>query len=210
MSRKAGSGFALLLMVLIAVAIVMVLYFIDLTAIWGPIKPGETAASRPWLEEERIITDGSAIKLPKPPKPELKSAFSVTAEVEREQAKRGQIKLHFTPDGKIVGQWGCSYSNNEQGHKFTSVFQGNVDISKTYEDENGKKDRSRLYFITKGEYIEEILTFATKSSAVTEGIVYVTGWLGHGESISGVITITSDKTWSITFLFGKTAFFVSK
>ncbi|MHC4636597.1 MAG: hypothetical protein ACYTBP_04880 [Planctomycetota bacterium] len=200
MSRKARSGFALLI-VLIAVAIVMVLYFINLMAIWGPIKPPEKAPSRPWLEEERIITDGSAIKLPKAPKPELKSPFSITAQVEREQAERGQIKLHFTPDGKIVGQWGCSYSSREQGHKFTSVFQGNVDISKTYEDENGKKDRSRLYFITRGEYIEETLTFATNSTAVTEGIVYVTGWLGAGESISGVITITTDKTWSITFLF---------
>lgn len=199
--NRGRAGYAVILLLLVSVAILMVLYFIDLRMLFGPVGPmDKTAAERPWLEEKRIVGEGAVIKLPKPPKPEIINAFVVEAAVIREGVERGYVTIDFTPDGKVAGSWNCGYLHSEQKHVFDSIFEGNIDVSKTFADDNGK-DRSKLYFITKGDYTEEIYNSKTGATSVTSGIIYTTGWLYGGRSVHGIITITTDKTWSLTYSF---------
>jgi len=191
-------GFALLV-VLIAVAIVAVLYFLDLRAIFGPAVPvTEPPSHRPWVEEERIVGEGGKIKLPKAPKPVLETDLILEGLVSRNSAARGTVTIEITPNGKVTGAWSCDHVQDGQRHVVNAAFDGNVDASKTYEDERGE-DKSLLYFIAKGKYAEEIYDETTGSSSSAKGVVYVTGWLGSDYTGWGHITLTTDKTWSITY-----------
>ena len=60
-------------------------------------------------------------------------------------------------------------------------------------------DESKLYFITKGTYKQTAYNAKTGTKTLDEGLVYVTGWLNTDYSVSGLITITTDKTWSATY-----------
>jgi len=150
--RRREGGWALLI-VLIAVAILMVLYFVDIRGIFGPTIPIRPSLpqERPWLDEERIVGDEGVVKLPAPPKPELDKPLTIMAGVVRNGKRRGTLTLDFGTDGRVFGSWSCSYTYDERKHTFGADFAGNVDVSKTYVDEKGK-DRSKLYFISKGEY----------------------------------------------------------
>ena len=193
------SGFVLLI-VLVAVAIMMVLYFLDFSVIFGPgIKTKSGAAeSRPWLEENLIAEPDKLIELPKRPKPALDEDFSLTAQVTRDDDKRGEVIIDFADNGQVSGSWQCQYSHDKRNDSFEAAFAGNIVADKSYSDEK-TNDPSKLYFITKGNYIQTIYNPAKNRQSSTEGTIYVTGWLNPDYSAFGLITITTDKKWSAVY-----------
>jgi hypothetical protein len=192
-------GFVLLL-VLVAVAILALLYVLQMDALFGPVAPGgrTPAEHQPWLEEDRIAAADNLIKLPEPPKPELNKPLTVAARVRLDKSERGTVILDFTVAGEVTGAWHCEYSHDNRNYTFDAAFAGNIDVTKTYS--KGKTaDKSKLYFITKGAYSHVGYDVVAGTETFEQGLVYVTGWLGPDYSAEGLITITTDKTWSAAY-----------
>ena len=199
-AERSREGFAILI-VLVAVVIMMLLYFIDIRAIFGPkhSMKSDKPTSRPWLEEDRLVGPDDFIKMPKPPKPIIDEDFTVTCFVTSEGSNRGAVRLEFNTLGEVEGSWSCRYLQNDRENSFEADFAGNIDITKTFSDKDGK-DKSKLYFITKGTYTQS--RYNTKTARVTEetGIVYTTGWLEANYTAFGLITITDkEHSWSASY-----------
>ena len=193
-------GFALLMLVIV-VAIIAVLYFIQLKFLMGPVPIVELPRDeRPWLDEERILEDSSKINMPRKPKPGLGSGFMMRGAVKLNQMDRGEIVLDFGGDGKVRGYWSCKYTHEEMGYAIDGSFEGNVDGEVTFEDENGK-DKSLLYFIAKGEFTKESYNSKTDHHSFSDGMIYVVGWIKTDYSGNGKLTITSDKRSSVSFVW---------
>jgi hypothetical protein len=94
--------------------------------------------------------------------------------------------------------WYSEYSNEDRDYIMEATFAGNIDTDRTY-SEGEAIDESKLYFITKGTYKQTAYNAETGTKTLDEGLVYVTGWLGADYSVNGLITITTDKTWSATY-----------
>ena len=194
------NGFAILI-VLVAVAIVMILFMVNMTAIFGP-GTGTGPLEKPlWQEENRIVGPAVIIKLPKAPKPLLDKPVSITAKVTRKDNHRGQITIEFNAIGEVSGKWKGSYPHDYEQYTFEAEFAGNIDVSKTYSSEE-KKDKSKLYFITKGKYTQTVFNQNTGNTSATGGIVYVAGWLNSDYSAEGKLVITTkDKDFSAEYMW---------
>jgi len=191
-------GFALLMLVIV-VAIIAVLYFVQLKVLMGPGPILEVSKDeRPWLLEKRILEDSNEINMPRRPKPGLGNGLMVRGSVLLEQAERGEIVVDIGGEGKVEGYWSCTYSHEDQGYAIDGSFAGNVDGKVTYEDDKGK-DKSLLYFIAKGDFTKEAYNSKTGHHEFSDGLIYVTGWLGTDYSATGKLTITSDKRSSVCF-----------
>ena len=196
--RAKGSA---LLMLLMTVAIIMMLYFVNFRAIFGPgiSNQPHVPVSRAWLEEHRIVYSYKIIRMPKPPKPTLDEPVSLVANVTREGSDRGTIKLRFSNVGETAGRWSCQYSHQDRDYTFDSEFAGNIDAEKTY-SQGPETDGSQLFFITRGSYRKTIGNTATDALTAEEGIVYVTGYMKPDHSAAGLITITNqDHSWSASY-----------
>ena len=192
---------SVILMVLVAVVILMMLYFIDIQAIFGPNlkdrSPKPTA--RPWLQEDRLVGPDELIKMPKPPKLIIDKDFTTTCHVTSDGSDRGKVILEFNTAGEVSGSWHCEYSGNDRDYRFNADFAGNIDATQTFSDDSGS-DESLLYFITKGSYTHQIHNSQAGRTTEEKGIIYVIGWLEDDYTASGKIVITDkERSFSVSF-----------
>ncbi len=193
-------GGSVILVVLMAIVIGMLIYYMSISTIFAPsLNRGRVAVWRPWLEEERILGPDKIIAMPEPPKPTIKAPINLVAAVTRNDADRGAMTLSFDVDGTVKGKWRCSYSHGEQDYAYDSAFAGNIDVDVAYASEDGQYDKSLLYFITKGRYTQQSTNAATQEQTRQDGEIYITGYLAPDHSASGLITITTDRKWSVTY-----------
>ncbi len=190
-----------ILIVLVAVVILMMLYFIDIQAIFGPNlkdRSGKPTA-RPWLQEDRLVGPDKLIKMPKPPKPTIDEDFTITASVSTDNSDRGKAAFEFNTAGEVAGNWHCEYSNNDRDYRFDADFMGNIDVTQTFSDDSGS-DGSLLYFITKGSYTHQIYNNQASRTTEETGIIYVIGWMEDDYTASGKIVITDkEHSFSVSF-----------
>jgi len=194
------AGFAIL-MLLVVVAILMILYFIDFSAVFRidrQLIKSSALQNKPWLEEDRILPVDALADLPKPPKPQLDEPVEIRAAVTRNAEQRGELKLEFTTKGVVTGSWQYKYSHENQDYAFEANIAGNIDVSKTFTKKK-QADKSLLYFITKGQYSQITYNRKTGRAKTEEGLAYVTGWLWPDYTAKGLITITTDKTWAADY-----------
>jgi hypothetical protein len=189
-------------MLVLAIAVLLMLYFLSTSAIFKPSRIPRQARpeNRPWLEEERILAAGEIIDLPDPPKPELNENITITASVLLNGQERGQLDLDFDTQGRVNGFWECSFLQDDKRRNFEAESQGNIDVTKTYIDKE-KEDTSLLYFITKGTFTETVDNIKTGQTTSNGGIIYMTGYLNPEYDAFGQITITTDKSWSVNYEF---------
>lgn len=189
-----------MLVVLIAVAIGMVIYFLSMRTIFAPgLERGSILpAARPWLQEDRILADDKIVEMPEAPKPEISEKFTLVARASRDGNSRGTIEITFDTHGRVAGRWRCGYSHGGQEYSYNASFRGNVDVDVAYESD-GKKDKSLLYFITKGGYAQKSTSVESGVTGTEKGTVYVAGYLGPDRSATGEITITTDRKWSAVY-----------
>ena len=194
------NGFAILI-VLVAVAILMLLYFVQIDTFFGGGPRSQPAGmeQHPWVLEELLVPEGEDIKLPRSPKPDLNEPFSVSAPVRRNDADRGTVTLSFDTHGRMTAQWQCAYEQTGQEYHIDAEMKGNISVKRTYEDAQGK-DKSRLFFIAKGPYTKEPLG-DTAAFGGEKGTCWLTGWLGPGRRVQGYVTITTDQQWAAAYAF---------
>lgn len=190
-------GYALLI-VLIAVAILLILYAVQMKPLFKP----ETTTNRPigveqhpWMLAELLVPEGKDVKLPRSPKPQLNEPRTINAAVSRNAEPRGKAAINFGTDGRIKATWNCEYAYDGQTHSITAQMAGNVNVKQTFEDQNGP-DKSRLFFIAKGNYVK-----ATASQTAEKGTCWMLGWLKPDGAVEGHITITTDQQWAAAYAF---------
>lgn len=193
MLKHKNQGSAILAL-LIVVVIGLLLYMLDISAIFGPIDKNSAYEERPWFEEKRLVEKD---KLPvkqtgKGDKTLILSETTLAAPVIRKDEKRGDIKIVIEPNGFAKGHWQCSYeySDNKTNYTITADFEGNIDPDKTYYNRTGK-NKKLLYFITKGKY-KQVKTDASNTQFPTEATVYVVGWIDKDHSAKGKIFLMTD------------------
>ena len=194
------NGFAILI-VLVAVAILMLLYFLQIDAFFSPGQSHEPAGieEHPWVLEDFLIPDGEDIKLPRRPKLELEEPFSITAPVSRNKAGRGEVAVAFNTDGRIRATWQCIYEQAGADYRVDAQMNGNIHVKRTYQDEAGK-DKSRLFLIARGRYTKTPLSESAETEG-EKGIAWLIGWIGPDRTIQGHVTLTTDQQWAAVYAF---------
>jgi hypothetical protein len=194
------SGFAILI-VLAAVAILMLLYFVQIDAFFGGGPHSQPAGmeQHPWVLEDLLVPEGQDVKLPRSPKPDLNEPFSISAPVRRDEAERGTVTLSFDTHGRMTAQWQCAYEQTGQEYHIDAEMKGNISVKRTYEDAQGT-DKSRLFFIAKGLYTKKPLGDGTAAGG-EKGACWLTGWLAPDRRVLGHVTITTDETWAAAYSF---------
>ncbi len=202
-AKRNKKGAAAILGLLVVVAIMMMLYFVDIKTIFNPsgVSVKSSAPEKlPWLEEDRILPENTIIKLPSPPKPKIEDDFTITAPVNLDGKDRGSVKIRFNSDGTTGGIWTCEYSHDTQIYSYNAEFAGNIDISRPCTTD-GDEDNKKLFLINKGQYKKSINNTTAGRIDSEIGTIYVTGCLSPDYSLSGNIVITTDKKWSAVYSF---------
>jgi len=191
-------GYAILI-VLIVVAIILILCATQMKTLFVPNLPltHTNLQQRPWQLEELLVPAGETVKLPRSPKPELTEPFTVKAPVRRDGIDRGEVTIGFKTDGRIKSKWNVRYTQNEKDYAISAEMDGNIDIKRTWEDD-GTKDKSRLFFIASGPYQKRTAGGAEPDE---EGTAWIIGWLKPDYAIEGHITLTTDRKWSAVYEF---------
>lgn len=187
---------AVLIALLMAVAILMVLYMVNLQGLFGPAlhHPPVGIEERPWLLEELLVAEGQSIRLPKSPKPMLESDIALWGSVHRNNEPRGDVKITIKTDGRVEAEWKTTYAHQEKQYALEGSAAGNIDIKQAYEDADGV-DKSRLFFIGKGPY--RLVTDNPETGRSEEnGTVWLLGYLRPNGQAEGTLTLTTDQQWA--------------
>jgi hypothetical protein len=190
---------SVLLMLLIAVAILAILYAMDMRAIFGPALPTQPAGveQHPWALEELLVPEGNPVPLPKPPKPTLRQTMMLSGQAFRDDQPRGNVTVIVAADGRVQAQWNADYTHRQKQYHLEATAAGNIDIKQTYTDANGK-DKSRLFFIAKGPY--KLITEDPKTGRSGEnGTVWLLGYMSPEGHTQGTLTLSTDQQWSAVY-----------
>jgi len=193
-------GFALLLL-LIVIAIGIIVFYVNPSELLSQLKSDSGKELMPWKEWKILQSQKEQLPV-SDEQPNITEILRYNVNANYQGAYRGEILLEIFPDGRIKGDWGGDYYN-EQNVNFDIMdggFEGKIWPSKIYEDANGQ-DVSKLYFITKGRFLIAESNFEKNTLYHRGGEIYVTGWIDVDCSIKGKITITSDKRYFEVFDF---------
>jgi hypothetical protein len=197
-------GYAGLLGLLIVLVIGMMIYFLDMKAIFGPghsyTKHKDDPKDHPWDLENLLIEDNQTIPVPRKGQPELLEPVNITASVHRSDAPRGSVNIAFAKDCRIIADWSSNYEYDKKTYQLQTQMKGNVVPSRVYCDANKNEDKTRLFFIGKGPYTQTT-QFANAPPRTEQGTAYITGWLSPDHTVQGAVTITTDQTWSAVYDF---------
>ncbi|MBA7625937.1 hypothetical protein ES703_33371 [subsurface metagenome] len=195
LQRNRG-GYALLLGLLIVVVIGMVIYYMRMHGPVYHIGEGESDINPPWRQwhKMQVRLRKEPLGRPTAEQPQLSKPLEVQAKPVQDGKDRGEIKVVILLDGTVQGSWrGEFFINKDVDFQVMNCrFEGSIDAKQLYSDEEGE-DPSMLFFIAKGHFV--ILETNNDNGRVRNlmGDVYVRGWLGVDNAVSGEIIITSDE-----------------
>ena len=206
LNTKNRSGFVLILLLLAIVLGIMIYGFVlhrsDLKV---QHQQEQSPDDYPWTEESLIIDrdSGGQVQAPYPEQAQFKKAVELIPRVSQGDERRGKMSLIVRPDGLVFGSWNAKYKNkveNKSHEVMLGDFEGNIVPSIVYVDQNDEEDQSKLFFITKGNFvmIEELHNKNNRLRRV-QGYIYVTGWIEPDLSATGKLHLTSDKVNQIIY-----------
>lgn len=197
-------GYAALLGILIVLVIGIMIYFLDMKAIFGPSRQYNQNSNRPedcpWQMENLLVPEDQIVSVPRKGQPELLEPLNLTASVQRNHAPRGSVNIVFGKDCRLVADWYSNYEYDKKTFQIQAQMKGNIVPSRVYCDANKNEDKTRLFFIGKGPYTQTT-QFADAPPRTEQGTTYITGWLSPDNSLQGAVTITTDQTWSAVYDF---------
>ncbi|MCF7955487.1 MAG: hypothetical protein K9M75_06775 [Phycisphaerae bacterium] len=192
MLRRRSKGF-MALVVLVSVVIVLILYMMMMKAILPAGRSGGGSSvrqDRPWLLDDLILPAGELIDMPEPPRLVIKDDFTLKPTVSRDGSNRGVAVLKFGGNGVVSGKWECDYTHEERQYSYIATYAGNIVIDKEFSDKMGT-DKSLLFFIVKGKYTQRVY-HPDIGEKLTNGIIYLSGWVAPDKSLTGKLTITTN------------------
>jgi hypothetical protein len=201
------NGYASMLVFLIVLVIGMMIYFLDMKAIFGPghnLQHSAGPQDHPWQMEDLLLPDNQTVDVPRKGQPELLEALNVTASVHRNNAPRGSVDILFGKNCRITADWSTQYEYEKKTYQLQTQMKGNVVPSKAYLDADKNEDKTRLFFIAKGPYTQ-ISQWTDAPPQTQQGTAYILGWLRPDNTAEGTITITTDLSWSAVYAFQSAA-----
>jgi len=203
---RSRSGAALLLLLLVIVLGIMVYGF---TSHRNDLKVEQqeemSSEDRPWMDESLLVDkdSGKEVERPYPEQAQFTDPIEFVAKVSHGGEHRGKMSLTIQPDGLVAGAWQGKYENAVEKKSYEIMsggFEGNIVPSMIYIDENGAEDKSKLFFMSKGEFIiiEQLHEHGNRLQHIL-GHIYVTGWVNPDMSASGKVHLTSDKKSQIVY-----------
>ncbi len=186
---KNKRGFVLLI-VLIAIAIGMIIYYADLKAIFNLDDNDNSENLMVWEEWQKIEKEGKHKLRFYKDQPAIKEALKFQTEVTQEGQSKGLIDVVIEPNGIVKGKWSGNYIVKGIVTVVKKAdFKGTIYPAKIFKDKYGA-DKTKVYFITKGIY--EIISKNNNKSEIKSGDIYVTGWIDQDYIVKGEITLTPD------------------
>lgn len=145
----------------------------------------------PWTEEHRLVSDIEAIQLPAGDQFKLDADKTIDRSIQYEGADRGRLNIEITTDGAVHANWKASYQEGNFEKDVDAGFEGNVDATMVYEDENSS-DAAKLFFIAKGNFL--LKAFKKNGGAQAGGgDAYVVGWIDPDGEATGTMVLAPDK-----------------
>ncbi|PKL45384.1 MAG: hypothetical protein CVV39_08025 [Planctomycetes bacterium HGW-Planctomycetes-1] len=192
MKKSKNRGFALIA-ITIAVLIIVMLYMINLTSMFGPIDKNRAYEERPWFEEQRLIGKEAfpIVQTGKKGKVVIKDSTILKGIVQRKEENRGELEIVIEPNGLATGHWQCAYEYTDSSYTISAQFKGNIDPTKIYQNEN-EKNPQLLYLIAKGKYEQIRTDKKTFNQWPTKQTIYVVGWLDKDYSAKGKLFLMAD------------------
>ena len=195
-------GYMMLLMMVVAMAIGAVIYFIAVYPEYWQLKKSQAKHPDkfPWAEEWRIKHLG--LEKPKGHEelglsdehPEITTLMEFNAHLMKGEERFCDMSFIIHPDGNLNGGLGGDFDtvSPHKNHVLSCSFQGNTDPSKVFHDDYGD-DRSKLFFIAAGNFTDLITNFETNKVGLRGGAAYLVGWLTPDMKATGKLHMTSDK-----------------
>ena len=203
-SKSSRSGYAIL-MLLVVVAIGMIIYWIDINALFGrlpeSVDPSSSHEVLPWEKKESLLKRGQEPDTNiSEGQPVIDRDIFIEATVEQSNTT-GDFIVTISPDGKVAGGWYADYNkgtNPRMNYVMNAKFRGNVDPTAVFFDENGE-DPTKLFFIAKGEI--SILASNFDGGGIQNSIqnIWVTGWLDPDYKAKGEMTLVTGRNTYQTF-----------
>jgi hypothetical protein len=195
-------GYIMLLMMVVAMAIGAVVYFVAVYPEQWQLKKSQTKHPDkfPWVEEWRIKHLG--LEKPKGHEelglsdehPEITTLLRFIAHLKKGEESFCNVSFVILPGGNVSGGLGGDFDtvSPHKNHVLNCSFEGNTDPSKVFHDDYGD-DRSKLFFIAVGNFRDLVTDFETNKVGLKSGVVYLVGWLTPDMKATGRLHMTSDK-----------------
>lgn len=196
-SKSSRGGYVLLLLLLLGVVVGVIVFYMS-GNFTGMPETDSQGRVMPWKKADNLIVKNQALE-PTAEQVKISKDIYYGSDVREDTSDRGTVSLQINPDGSVFGRWAGTYRDGQVDYDVMGGdFAGNIAPSEEYLDENGSRDASKLYFITKGKFI--LLITDNKSGRVHQasGYIYVDGWIAKNYSVSGRLTIAlSGKEYKI-------------
>jgi len=192
--QHSRDGFALLVL-LIAVAIGMLIYYIDLSALFEEQPKRDTSGDTlPWRQQQLLVGRGELIELPSQQQPSIEQPLRFNVHAESDGQSRGSVEFTIYADGTVAGNWNGTYYDAERANVdiMRGGFMGNI-VPDMREGSGAQADGSELYFIAKGKFLVAKSNFDSGQLRHQSGDIYLTGWLAPDYSAHGKLTLTADR-----------------
>ena len=211
-NRNRGGVLPLAIILLVVMAAVIWGGYKLMTSSFNPLAPFQKGAAdrksnpgaKPWEEWDLMfgggVTGGPMAMLdskivPYPSQLKLEKMIKYEAEIYEGDDGRGYVEFYIMPDGSASGGWlgGSFYINGaeyklireEDEFSVSNAFKGTIAPLKIYEDENGKKQKSWLYFLMEGYTLVQ----GTGPAMRRDG--YLTGWIKKDYQCRGRLWLMS-------------------
>lgn len=178
---------------LIMVVIIAMMYMIMIKSILPAGNRGGGSSikqDRPWRLDDLIVPSDILIDMPNKSQVVVGDGFVIKADVSRDGSDREFAILNFKGSGEVNGKWECNYTHDSREYGYIATYAGNIVADKEFTDESGT-DESLLFFIVKGTYMQRVYHIDI-GEKLTEGIIYLTGWVDTDRGLKGILTITTD------------------
>ncbi len=192
MEKTKNRGFVLIA-IMTAVLIIVMLYMINMTSLFGPLDKNRAYEERPWFEEQRLLDKNAfpVIQTGKNGQVVINDQTILKGIVQRKDESRGELQIVIEPNGLATGHWQCAYEYTDSSYTISAQFKGNIDPTKTYQNEAGKNPQL-LYLITKGKYEQIKTDKKTGNQWPLKQTIYVVGWLDKDFSAKGKLFLMAD------------------
>jgi len=186
--RKKRFGYALLLMILIVILIGAVIWY-DPMSFFQSNDP-----TLPWNQEFHLVDEDAEVPPTTDKQAVIDKDLQFKTKLEREGTSRGRLTLLIRDDGTVRTGWkGEFYPEKKVLYDvLNGGTVGNIAPSHTFINENGYEDPTKLYFLTKGNYMILVSDDNKGTSYQINGMLYVRGWIDPDLHIKGEMMVTAD------------------
>ena len=185
---RKGDAKVMIIVVIVVIVLVALLNFISIERLPKAENPASSDEMFPWEHSDSLVAQDQIVNMEVYDEMiSVENGFELILTVEDTQWP-AQMTVLVDSDGFVGGAWSTDYNKEHMNYNINADFQGNIDPSVIYFDQNGE-DFSKLFFIAKGQAL--ILAINKKNDGVANSVndVYVAGWITPDGKATGQLGV---------------------